>query len=340
VDPKKGEILYLGTRHAGLWKSDDAAAIWHRVESFPDITEPPDTSTSGNPWERAQQRGAGVVFVIFDPTSGSSDKGSSTIYAGVSLLGRDNLFRSVDGGKTWQPIPGQPTQYRPHRAALASDGTLYIAYGTIFGPWRMTDGAVSKFNTKTGQWQEITPEKPEPGAKGFGYVGVSVDANNPQAVIASTFDRYHSGRGNDDIFRSTDGGKTWRPVFGGGGTLDASLAPYVADTPIHWLFDIEIDPFDSNHAIFTTGYGGWETFDLTDIDRHLPTKWSVMSTGIEEAVALDLLSPPGGAPLISAIGDYGGFVHWNLDRPAPEHSPQPPLFGNTNSWPALKRSRR
>jgi hypothetical protein len=331
VDPNNGNILYLGTRQAGLSKSDDAAVTWHRVESFPEITEPADTSNSGSPWERAQQRGAGIVFIVFDPISGLSGKGSSTIYAGASLLGRANLFRSVDGGKTWQTVPGQPTQYRPHRAALGSDGILYIAYGSVPGPWRMTDGGVWKFNMKTGQWLDITPDKPEPGANGFGYVGVSVDARDPQVIIASTFDRYHSRRGNDDIFRSTDGGKTWRPVFGGGGTLDASLAPYVADTPIHWLFDIEIDPFDSNHAMFTTGYGGWESFDLTDIDRGVPTKWSVMSRGIEETVALDLLSPPSGARLISAIGDYGGFVHWNLDQPAPQRSSQPPLFGNTNS---------
>jgi len=331
VDPNNGNILYLGTRYAGLWKSNDAGATWGRVESFPDVAEPPDSTVEGNPWVRAQQRGAGIVFVIFDPAVGSKRKGSSTIYAGASLLGRDNLFRSVDAGKSWQPIPGQPTQYRPHRAAVASDGNLYIAYGTLPGPWRMPDGAVWKFDAKTAQWIDVTPEKPEAGAKGFGYVGLSVDAHNPQVVIASSFDRWHSGRGNDDIFRSTDGGKTWKPIFGGGGTLDASLAPYVADTPIHWLFDIEIDPFDSDHAMLTTGYGGWETFDLTDADRGGPTKWTVMSAGIEETVALDLLSPPSGAHLISAIGDYGGFVHWDLDRPAAEHSSQPPLFGNTSS---------
>jgi len=332
VDPNDGNVLYLGTRQAGLWKSADAGATWSRVESFPDITEPPDAAPAGNTWEAAQRRGSGIVFVVFDPTSGSKGKASSTIYAGASLLGRNNLFRSTDSGKGWQPVPDQPTQYRPHRAVLASDGNLFIAYGTVPGPWRMPDGAVWKLNTKTGQWTDITPEKPEtgPGDKGFGYIGISVDAHNPQVLIASTFDRWHSGRGNDDIFRSTDGGKTWKPVFGTGAMLDAALAPYVADTPIHWLFDIEIDPFDPNHAMFTTGYGGWETFNLTDMDHGQPTKWSVMSTGIEETVALELLSPPKGAHLISAIGDYAGFVHWDLDKPAPERSFQPPIFGNTN----------
>lgn len=329
VDPHEGRILFLGTRYAGLWKSTDAGATWKRVESFPDIGEAPDNEGGG--WEAAARRGAGIVFVLFDPGSGSKGNPSSTIYAGCSLRGKDNLFRSLDGGKTWQAVPGQPTQYRPHRAALASDGTLYIAYGTIPGPWRMTDGGVWKLSTKTGQWTDVTPDQPTPGEKGFGYVGVSVDAHNPQVVIASSFDRWHSGRGNDDIFRSTDGGKTWRAVFASGGAYDASLAPYVADTPIHWLFDIEIDPANPDHAMFTTGYGGWETFNLTAMDSGRPTRWSVMSTGIEETVALDLLSPPQGAHLISAIGDYGGFVHWDLDKPAPQHSSQPPLFGNTYS---------
>ncbi len=115
----------------------------------------------------------------------------------------------------------------------------------------------------------------------------------------------------------------------GGGTFDYTVAPYVKATPIHWLFDIEIDPLNSDHAVFTTGYGGWETFDLTDADGGRPTHWSVAAKGIEETVALELDSASEGAHLVSAIGDYGGFVHWDLDRPAPEGSSAPPRMGNT-----------
>ena len=97
------------------------------------------------------------------------------------------------------------------------------------------------------------------------------------------------------------------------------------------MLDIQIDPCDPNHAMFTTGYGGWETFDLTDSDRGDPTHWSVMSKGIEETVALQIVSPPSGDPhLISAIGDYGGFVHWDLDKPSPEGNFDHPNYGNTS----------
>ena len=337
VDPHDGRILYLGTRHDGLWRSEDRGATWTRVASFPDVTEatPPmprrvPGETPEQRWRRMPVRSSGIIFVKFD--SSSRLKGAKattqTIYVGVSLMNRPNLFVSHDGGASWREIAGEPTKYRPTRAALSIDGFLYVTYGNAPGPSHMTDGAVWKLNTHTGEWTDITPDRPVAGSKEFGYAAVSVDAHHPGTLIVSTFGRPRAA-GGEDIFRSTDGGTTWKPIFGGGGTYDYSLAPYVEKTPIHWLFDIEIDPTNSDHAIFTTGYGGWETFDLTDVDRGKPTRWSILATGIEETVALDLDSPAQGAHLISAIGDYGGFVHWNLDRPAPEGSSAPPRFANT-----------
>lgn len=345
VDPQDGRILYLGTRHDGLWRSTDRAATWAKIESFPDVTEAvpparprpgPDAAPAARQhwWAMQPHVGSGIVFTIFSKTATSTKaRLTSTVYVGVSLMGRDNLYRSTDAGATWSVIPGAPTQYRPTRAALASDGTLYIAYGTDPGPQQMTDGAIWKLNTHIGAWTDITPDKPSAERK-FGYAAVAVDAHNPMVVIASSFGRPSTNGTGEDIFRSVDGGKSWRQVFGCGGTFDYSLAPYVRPTPIHWLFDIEIDPADSNHAMFTTGYGGWETFNLTAMDKAQPTRWSIMSTGIEETVGLGLLSPPSpsdgkSVPLITAIGDYGGFTHADLDRPAPEGASAPPRFGNT-----------
>ena len=328
VDPNSGNILYLGTRHDGLWRSIDRAVTWSKVASFPDVAEEP-------PAEGSQQgQGDGIVFAMFDPRSGVKGKPSSTIYVGVSLVGRTNLFRTKDAGKSWQPVPGGPTQYRPSRAAMASDGALYISYVTG-NPYRPTDGGIWKLDTVGGAWTDITPDRPDAANnKAFGYGGVSVDARHPKTVIASSYYR----PGAEDIFRSLDGGKTWKGAFALGGTYDFSLAPYVAHTPIHWLLDVEIDPANSDHAIFTTGYGGYETFNLSAMDSGKPTKWSVMSSGIEETVALELLSPSKGAHLLTAVGDYGGFVHWDLDKPAPEGNYDRPRFGNTTGVAAAGNS--
>jgi len=307
VDPNDGRIVYFGSRHAGLWRSEDAAVTWKKVESFPAVGEP-----------------VGTIAVVFDPASGTKGKGSDTIYAAVSQTG-ESIFASHDHGATWQAVAGQPTTFRPTHMVRSGDGTFYLTYGSSAGPSPMRDGAVWRYSPDSGEWTDITPDKPGNG-RNFGYAAVSVDAQHPQTLVVSSFYRPQ----NEEMFRSTDGGKSWRTSFGGGEIYDFSLAPYVGRTPIHWLFDVEIDPFDSNHVMFTTGYGGYETFNDSDIDSGKSSKWSVMSTGIEETVGQGLLSPPSGAHLITAIGDYGGFVHWDLDKPVPEGNFDHPHFGNTS----------
>jgi photosystem II stability/assembly factor-like uncharacterized protein len=311
VDPNDGRVLFLGTRQAGLWRSADGAVTWKKVESFP-------WTPSG--------RSAGIVATLFDPRSGSRGAPSSTVYAAVSDAAVPSILRSTDAGVTWQPVPGQPTGLLPTHMILAADGTLYVTLGSSPGPSQMTNGAVWKLDTKSGAWTDITPDRPD-GTRRFGYAAVSVQRDRPNVIIVSSFSR----PGGEQIFRSLDGGQTWKAIIGGKETYDFRKAPYTARTGIHWLFDIEIDPANPNHAIFTTGYGGHETFNLTDADRGKPVRWQIMSKGIEESVALDLESPTKGAHLISGIGDYGGFVHWNLDRPEPAGNHFNPHFGNTDS---------
>ncbi len=334
VDPNNGNILYLGTRHDGLWKSTDGAVSWIKLVSFPDISETaPDTIKNERfrrYWSFAMA-GSGVVVVLCDPGSGNRGEGSQDVYAFVSLMNRYNFFMSRDGGESWEPVAGQPETYRPNHAVLSRDGIMVISYGDNPGPWGMKNGAVWKYNIHSEKWTDITPDKPDPEniAHAFGYASVAVDPENPNTILACSFYR-PGGLGGEEIFRSTDGGTSWKGVFASGGTYDYSKAPYVRHTGIHWLFDCEIDPHNPDHALFTTGYGGHECFNLTAMDRGEPTVWSVMSTGIEETVPLELLSPPEGPALITAIGDYGGFVHWDLDRPVPEGNFENPHFGNTD----------
>lgn len=329
VDPNNGDIIYMGTRIDGLWKSEDRAATWTRVSAFPfPVNQPAETTAKGT----IQPKSNGIIFIIFDGNSRLKNR-SAILYAGISGKEQENIYRSIDGGQTWLPLPGQPAGLMPTHGILAADGMLYISYSSSPGPDVASDGAVYKYDPQQHKWRDITPVKPQPETqKGFGYAAVAVDARHPETIIASTYHRYGKA-GGEDIFRSLDGGQSWHPIFtgSGGGKLDYSSAPYIVHTGIHWLFDLEIDPFDSNHAIFTTGYGLHETFDLTDADHNKPTTWRVMNNGIEETVGLDLLSPPKGVALISAIGDYGGFVHHNLDTPAPEGNFTNPSFSNTNS---------
>lgn len=323
VDPNDGRVLYLGSRLTGLWRSSDAAQSFQRVDAFPDSAWRRDASDGAPPSWGGSDGKATINFVLFDASSGTRGQPSRTIYAGVSVVGRPSLWVSRDAGTSWRPVPGAPTQHRPMRAALAGDGRLYIAYASDPGPHRMKDGSVWRFDPGPQSWADITPERPST-TQPFGYATVAVDATNPQRLLAST-----AGRGaGDQLFRSTDAGASWQPLFPVA-KFDAAAAPYVADTPVHWMYDVKINPANPDHALFTTGYGGWETLDLTQADKGRPTHWRVMATGIEETVALALHSPTKGVPLVTAIGDYSGFVHGDLDTPAPGN-PKPPFFGNTH----------
>ncbi len=305
VDPNDPRVLFLGTRSEGLWRSSDYGATWARVPSFPDFDEdlPPSRNPAG--YVYVPQR-TGINIVLFDGRSGGKGAPTPVIFAAVSSPNA-SLFRSADAGVTWAAVAGQPLGLRPTRSALSSKGALYVSYGKEPGPNSMTDGAVWRLDTASGAWTDITPERPG-GDRHFGYGSVAVDPSHPDTVLAGTWNHYYP---LDEIFRSTDGGRTWVTLLDKA-QWDHSSAPYTSSMNRHWLADVEIDPHDPDHAIFTTGFGIWVTRDLRDADGGKPTHWSFDDQGIEETVPTVLLSPPGGAHLLSGVADVDGFRHDDL----------------------------
>jgi photosystem II stability/assembly factor-like uncharacterized protein len=295
VDPNKNSILYYGSRKAGLWRSTDAAVTWTKVEGLP-VAD------------------AEVGFVVFDAGSGAAGQPTPTLYVAIEGHGSAPLYRSTDAGATWSPIAGQPQGFWPHHGVFASNGTLYVTYGNGPGPNGMSDGAVWKYDTRQSIWTDITPVKPgSEGAGRFGYAGLAVDAEHPGVVMVSSMDKWSSG---DDIFRSTDGGSHWialKPKS----VRDSSASPFVNFGADHaslgwWIGALAIDPFHPGHVLYGTGATLWGSDDVTAADHDAPTHWTVRAQGLEETAVLDLISPPTGAHLISALGDIGGFRHDDL----------------------------
>ena len=309
VDPNDGRVLLFGTRRDGLWRSEDQGAHWSKVESFPAVATSPAASAPG--WNRVQQ--IGIVFVEFDVASGRAGQSTPRIYAGVSTQ-ETSLYVSDDAGRNWKALQGQPVGLRPNHMARGSDGTYYLSYADLPGPDKMSDGAVWKYVPATGAWTDITPvpQSTDTEKDGFGWGAVTVDPQNPKTLLASTFTRYGP---HDDIYRSTDGGVTWQPLFPRS-DFDHSVSRWTADHTPHWMADIEIDPFNSDEAMFVTGYGIWASRNLTAFDDgKSKVKWWFKNTNLEETVPLDLASPPQGAHLLSAVGDIDGFRHDDLAVP-------------------------
>ena len=295
VNPFSPNELYLGTRSNGLWRSADHGVTWSQPAGFP-IASSTDQ--------------VGLPFVRFDP------RHNGTAYVAVFTGG---LYRTTDGGGSWHIVPGQPTTLpngetvRLMRSALAPDGTLYLTYSNSADFSGINNGAVYKLKPD-GTWTNITPPGPN-GATSlwYGFCAVSADAQHAGTVMVATWNRWSPG---DTIYRSTDGGTTWKSLRESS-VLDGSLSPWVYSGTTQaaygvWNASVEIDPLDSNHAIYEGGNSVWATNDLTNADSSAPTHWHIAANGIEETVVLSLISPPSGSHLLSGVGDEGGFRHDNF----------------------------
>ncbi len=313
VDPNKNSIIYFGTRNDGLWKSADFGASWAKVQSFP---------VNGN-------ANLGVGWVIFDKASGAPGNTTQTIYVGV-ITNSNAIYRSTDGGSTWTALAGQPSNI-PHHGYLTSTGILYVTYGDQPGPYEMYGGTVHKYNVATGVWTNITPLVPyQNGEQGFGYAGLAVDASNPNVVMVATLSRWGP---IDEIFRSTDGGATWKGLTPNK-TMDVSASPFLnwegpPNPKLGWMIgDLEIDPFNSNRILYGTGATIFGSDNITALDTDGVANIVVRAQGIEESAVLGLISPPTGAPLVSVIGDVGGFTHNDLTVSPPGGMTREPIFGS------------
>ncbi|WP_372014858.1 WD40/YVTN/BNR-like repeat-containing protein [Pseudoxanthomonas sp. 10H] len=322
VDPNDGRVLFLGSRAHGLWRSGDHGARWTRVDAFPALATA-ESATASN-WRK---QSIGIVFVTFDPASGTPGAPTPVVYAGVSSR-EGGLFRSSDAGRTWQAVPGQPTGLRPNHMVRDARGDFLLSYGDEPGPDRMNDGAVWRYAPASGTWTEITPapQSTDLEGDGFGWGAVAVDASNPDVIVATTFARWAP---RDEVYRSTDGGRSWTPVFASS-EFDHSASPWTAQAKPHWMADIEIDPHNPGRVLFVTGYGVWASRDMTALDRGGTVHWIFDDAGLDETVPLDLLSPPQGAPLVSGLGDIDGFRHDDLQRTTTQFA-RPPRYSNTES---------
>jgi hypothetical protein len=289
VDPNKGNILFCGSRYnKGLFKSTDSGKTWSSVTSFNTVARY-DTAVFNS-------TSSAVSFVIFDPTSATPGNTTQTIYVGIFRRG-PNLYVSKDGGETWAVVPGGPTDNILNRAVLSTNGYLHIS----------TSGSIHRLNTRTGVWANISPKGKDV------YAGIDVDKSNPMKIVVSTYGSFNSqspwGWG-EYIFYSSDGGLSWvNKTFKTNCNFDANGITWMNNHSIHWVSSLTMDPFNTKRVWAGSGNG---VFMCEDITLAKPT-WKCMSKGLEETVGFPrgILSVPGG-PLITSVGDQGGFVHTDV----------------------------
>jgi photosystem II stability/assembly factor-like uncharacterized protein len=332
IDPNDNRIVYFGSFGDGLWRSRDYGHTWEEVTSFP---------VKGNIYDNDFnvysnfKHFHGILWVIFDPASGTKGEASKNIYAGVADTGY-TIYESTDSGATWHPLAGQPVRhlleekehahlvencpcdkYYPLKGVYSPDGALLTAWNHGFGPYSSSrqGGAIWKYSFADKKWEDISlPEHEwdkDIKTTDRGAGSVAVDWQNPNVLVATTLNEWWP---DEYIYRSRDGGKTWDAIWYQDGwpgrvnkySLDISMSPWLDwGTPkelpeqnpkLGWMLsDIEIDPFNSDVMVYGTGATLYGTKNLTDWDKNRRVRLEVMAEGIEECAILDLVSPTEGA---------------------------------------------
>ncbi len=193
------QLYYMGATGGGVWKTQNAGVTW---ENISDGQIPVGTIGA-------------VAVAESDPNVIYAGTGESPI-RGVTTSQGEGVWKSTDAGKTWVfvglPKAGQISHIEIHPA---NPDLVYVAVqGQIWSPneergvYRSRDGGQT--------WEHVLKVNPDTGAS-----DLSMDPTNPRILYAAMWHHgrkpwfIKSGGEGGGIYKSTDGGDTWKKLGGG-----------------------------------------------------------------------------------------------------------------------------
>jgi photosystem II stability/assembly factor-like uncharacterized protein len=246
--PGNPNLFYIGVNNGGVWKSTDAGRTWVPIfdnqptgsigalavaPSNPDIIyvgsgeglRRPDLSTGdgiykstdgGNTWKHLGLRdGQQITNVIIDPQD------PNRVF--VAVLGHPygpnserGVFRSTDGGETWQKILYKDDDTGATDLAFDPKNaqTLYADMWssrrppwTTGGPLEGHTGGLFKSTDGGETWHSLAKGLPT-NAQGLGRIGFGISPSNPNRMYALVDAAPEVG----GLYRSDDAGESWLRV--------------------------------------------------------------------------------------------------------------------------------
>jgi photosystem II stability/assembly factor-like uncharacterized protein len=282
-------------------RSDDGGASWRAVSNQFVYDGEPGTHQwcdgTARPWEFKR-------VWHFEPSLTDPD----TVYAGVEDAA---LFRSTDGGHSWQELSGlrnhsSRARWQPGAGGLAlhtilldpgEAGRLFIAISAA-GAFRSDDGGRSWKPVNRGLRSGFLPD--------------------PEAEVGHCVHRIarHPSRPNTlfmqkhwDVMRSDDAGESWREVSGDLPTdFGFAIEVHAHEPETVYVVPIQSDsehyPPEGALRVYRSRTGGGEWEPLT---RGLPQRDCYVNV-LREAMAVDSLEPCG-----VYFGTTGGQVYVSAD---------------------------
>jgi photosystem II stability/assembly factor-like uncharacterized protein len=173
IDPVDPNILFAGTRPAGVYRSRDGGRQWQKCAV--DIAS---ECSIGTPF---------VTSVMVDPDD------HHTVWVGVEI---DGVFRSVDGGDSWTHV--ETGLYDPDIHDMALGGSRA---GRV---WASTARDLFTSVDRGESWESLRIKEnwPLPYAR-----GIAVKADDPEVLFAGCGETTTGENGH--ILRTRDVGKTW-----------------------------------------------------------------------------------------------------------------------------------
>jgi photosystem II stability/assembly factor-like uncharacterized protein len=197
--PTQPSVFYIGAVDGGIWKTDDAGRTW-----IPIFDAQP-----------TQSIGA-IAIAPSDPNIIYAGSGEGLRRPDLSV--GDGIYRSADAGRTWTHLGLRDGQQIPALAIDPRDPNRVFAavLGHPYGPnpergiYRTLDAGKS--------WQQVLFKDADTGGS-----AVAIDPSRPEVVYAALWqdrvgpwedkNRFQGTGGG--LFKSTDGGTTWRKLTRG-----------------------------------------------------------------------------------------------------------------------------
>ena len=197
--PSEPNVFYIGAVNGGVWKTRDAGRTWQPI-------------FDGQP---TQSVGA-IAIAPSDPNIIYVASGEGLRRPDLSV--GNGIYRSADGGRTWTHGGLTDGQQIPEVAVDPRDPNRLFAavLGHPYGPneergiYRSRDGGVT--------WERVLYKDADTGGS-----AVALDPAHPDVVYAALWqsrlgpweDKNEFEGTNGGLFKSTDGGTTWKRLGGG-----------------------------------------------------------------------------------------------------------------------------
>ncbi len=266
MDQKNPDVIWVGTGEAnnsrtayygdGIYKSADGGKTWNNM---------------------GLKNSQHIGRIIIHP------KNSDILWVAAegplySEKGDKGVFKTTDGGKSWKQVLKVTVDNREIGIVdLVMDPTnpdvfIAAAYDKERKPWTFNAGgpgsALYKSTNGGSSWTKLTGGLPT-GI--LGRIGVDISASNPKVVYAnvencnidsvSTAQRWEMMKNGvapkkgqneegDEVYRSNDGGKTWKKVSPDNESIGGG--------PAYYYQQVRIDPTNPEH-VYIIGISVWET---------------------------------------------------------------------------------